>query len=157
MKKKKITYGVYGMMEYHTVVKLGGKIPKKIAFSDGSMTAIGTSPATYTTDDIVVQHAIENSEDYTRGLVKLVKEINLEDELPIERNPEPEPEPEAESEEKEEVVEQSEPALEKKVFACRDDARDYLETTFGVARTKLHKTESIIAAGKENGIEIVIE
>ena len=60
MKKKRITYGVYGMMEYQTIIKIG-RATLKVLFTDGSMTAIGQNPAKYTTSDFLVQRAIENS------------------------------------------------------------------------------------------------
>ena len=58
MNKKKITYGVSGMMEYQAVVKVGKK-NVSINFSDGSISAMGTNPATFTTSNIIIQNAIE--------------------------------------------------------------------------------------------------
>lgn len=82
MKKKKITYGVSGMMEYQAVIKVGKK-NVSINFSDGSMSAMGTNPATFTTDNIIIQNAIEASNDYKRGRIAIVNEIVLDEELPI--------------------------------------------------------------------------
>ncbi len=87
MKKKRITYGVYGMMEYESVVKIG-KARMKVRFTDGSMTSYGQNPALYTTSDFLVQHAIANSSDFKRGLIKVVRAIDLDEDVHIERNPE---------------------------------------------------------------------
>ena len=47
MKKKRITYGVSGMMEYQCIIRFG-KNTLKVTFTGGSMNAIGVTPATYT-------------------------------------------------------------------------------------------------------------
>ena len=86
MKKKRITYGVYGMMEYQSIIKIG-RATLKVLFSDGSMTAFGQNPAKYTTSDFLVQRAIENSSDFKRGRISVVSSIELDEEVRIERNP----------------------------------------------------------------------
>lgn len=84
MKKKRITYGVRGMMEYQAVVKVGKK-SVNILFSDGSVSAMGTNPATFTTDNIIIQIAIENSNDFKRGRIEIVNTIELDEELKVVR------------------------------------------------------------------------
>lgn len=86
MKKKRITYGVYGMMEYQTIIKIG-RATLKVLFTDGSMTAIGQNPAKYTTSDFLVQRAIENSIEFKKGRIQVVDTIELDEEVRIERNP----------------------------------------------------------------------
>lgn len=86
MKKKRITYGVYGMMEYQSIIKIG-RATLKVLFTDGSITAIGQNPAKYTTSDFLVQHAIENSSEFKRGRITVVDTIELDEEVRIERNP----------------------------------------------------------------------
>lgn len=86
MKKKRITYGVHGMMEYQSIIKIG-RATLKVLFTDGSMTAIGQNPAKYTTSDFLVQHAIENSNEFKRGRITVVDTIELDEEVRIERNP----------------------------------------------------------------------
>ena len=86
MKKKRITYGVHGMMEYQSIIKIG-RATLKVLFTDGSMTAIGQNPAKYTTSDFLVQHAIENSSEFKRGRITVVDTIELDEEVRIERNP----------------------------------------------------------------------
>lgn len=86
MKKKRITYGVYGMMEYQTIIMIG-RATLKVLFTDGSMTSIGQNPAKYTTSDFLTQHAIENSSDFKRGRIQVVNTIELDEDVRIERNP----------------------------------------------------------------------
>lgn len=86
MKKKRITYGVYGMMEYQAIIKIG-RATLKVLFTDGSMTSIGQNPAKYTTSDFLTQHAIENSSDFKRGRIQVVNTIELDEDVCIERNP----------------------------------------------------------------------
>lgn len=86
MKKKRITYGVYGMMEYQTIIKIG-RATLKVLFTDGSMTAIGQNPAKYTTSDFLVQRAIENSSEFKKGRIQVVDTIELDEDVRIERNP----------------------------------------------------------------------
>ena len=86
MKKKRITYGVYGMMEYQAIIKIG-RATLKVMFTDGSITAMGQNPAKYTTSDFIVQHAIENSSDFKKGRIHVVNTIELDEEVRIERNP----------------------------------------------------------------------
>ena len=86
MKKKRITYGVYGMMEYQAIIKIG-RATLKAMFTDGSITAMGQNPAQYTTSDFIVQHAIENSSDFKKGRIHVVNTIELDEEVRIERNP----------------------------------------------------------------------
>lgn len=86
MKKKRITYGVYGMMEYQAIIKIG-RATLKVLFTDGSMTSIGQNPAKYTTSDFLTQHAIEDSSDFKRGRIQVVNTIELDEDVRIERNP----------------------------------------------------------------------
>lgn len=169
MKKKKITYGVSGMMEYQAVIKVG-RNNMKVLFSDGSVSAIGVNPATFTTENFMVQHAIENSSDFKRGRIKVVNTIELQEELRIERNGvQPAPDvpdsvlipvteistaPTDRNAEKEIDLESGSTTIQVE-FSCNDDAKDYLEQTFGFVRSKLHNREDIVAAGKTHGVDII--
>lgn len=86
MKQKRITYGVYGMMEYQAVIKVG-RSKMKVQFADGSVSAVGVSPATFSTTNLMVQTAIEMSEQFKRGLIKVVNTTELDKEVKIIRNP----------------------------------------------------------------------
>lgn len=191
MKKKRITYGVSGMMEYQAVIKVG-RNNMKVLFTDGSISAMGVNPATFTTENYMVQHAIENSTDFKRGRIKVVNTIELKEELRIERNsvkpaaevpspnsaptpapisaksvdapvkedenaPDTQADNEVEAEDNEAAPEDNEaaPANTQVEFSCNDDAKDYLEQTFGFVRSKLRNREDIVAAGKARGVDII--
>ena len=160
-------------MEYQAVIKVG-RNNMKVLFSDGSVSAMGVNPATFTTENFMVQHAIENSTDFKRGRIKVVNTIELDEELRIERNkaenaPETPaapvmgqsvvtaPEEPAEHEEagtNSDSDTETAPATQVE-FSCNDDAKDYLEQTFGYVRSKLRNREDIIAAGKAHGVDII--
>lgn len=148
------------------------------------MNAIGVTPATYTTSSFLIQQAIENSNEFKRGRIRIVRTIELDEEIHIERpkpataiaersNPAPtakaekapEPTEDAEVAEvnaedgatSEEQPEESAPTapLTQVEFSCNDDAKDYLEQTFGYVRSKLRNREDIINAGKSHNVEII--
>ncbi len=152
------------MMEYQAVIKVG-RNNMKVNFSDGSVSAMGVNPATFTTENFMVQHAIENSSDYKRGRIKTVNVIELNEDLCIESNnaevktenetaevSEAKAGSEDTSTETEPV--EAEPAIEVE-FACNDDAKDYLEQSFGYVRSKLRNREDIINAGKAHNVTII--
>lgn len=85
MKKKKITYGVYGLIEWHTQLSLG-KARVKASFTGGSLTTQGIVPATLMTDDPVVQMAIEKSLAYRTGKIRKVRERQTNEDISVERN-----------------------------------------------------------------------
>lgn len=73
------------MMEFQAVIKVG-RNNMKIHFSDGSLSAMGNNPAKYTTDNYMVQHAIENSSEYKRGLIRLLNTVEMPGEVKVLRN-----------------------------------------------------------------------
>lgn len=178
MKKKKKTYGVSGMMEYQAVIKIG-RSTMKVLFTDGSMNAMGMNPATYTTENLMVQNAIENSDQFKRGRIKVVSVIDLDEEVQIMHNAVKEvkevkadeeveapdgtdqsivsdksEQPEESGEETTEA-EVGNPSMTEMEFDNNDDAKDYLEQTFGCVRSKLRNREDIKAAGEANGVKII--
>ncbi len=76
MKKRKTTYGVYGLIEWGARIPFG-KGCVQISFSGGSKTPNGIIPATYTTDNPVIQLAIEQSPDFRAGKIRSVRTIPL--------------------------------------------------------------------------------
>lgn len=161
MKKKRITYGVSGMMEYQCIIRFG-KNALKVTFTGGSMNAIGVTPATFTTDSFLIQQAIENSGEYKRGRIRIVGETELDEEVCIERASAAPEKTEAEKAESmadiadiADIADASDVAMTEVEFSCNDDAKDYLEQTFGCVRSKLRNREDIIGAGKAHNVEII--
>ncbi len=183
MKKKVITYGVYGMMEYQTVIKMG-KSSLKVNFSDGSINSFGQNPAKFTTKNFMIQHAIEHSYDFRRGLIQIINEHELDEEVQISHNPvaiEPEfgdevVEPKVEDvvsggtdgledtevsdvtedtdAEVSDVTEGAESSETEVEFSTNDEAKQYLESQFGVQRSKLRTRADIEKAGMQYGVKI---
>ena len=185
MKKKRITYGVPGMMEFETVIMVGRK-PEKLLFSEGSVNSLGNYPARLTTDSLLLQLSIEKSKQFKTGLIKRLKVVELDEEINVGMNPptlsqpmtdenkngnknvsspvnEAAPEDAIETDaapepysEAEEIEEKGEKEGPLRVeFEINDDAKDYLEKNFGAVKSRLHNREEIIAFGKENGVDIV--
>lgn len=182
MKKKRITYGVRGMMEYQALISVG-KATLRILFTDGSMNSLGAHPAKFTTNNFMIQHAIENSADFERGKIQVLHAYELDEDVHIECNhtcakvesdksatvveappatsdtheaeEHPSVENPEESAEKQASTEgKAEKTMTELEFTCNDDAKDYLEENFGVARSKLRSRADIVSAGKENGVDI---
>lgn len=164
------------MMEYQCIIRFG-KNTLKATFTGGSMNAIGVTPATFTTNNFLIQQAIENSNEFKRGRIRVVSTMDLDEELRIERPAIVKKSPvsaviPAEAEEREsyrgedsavveEVTVDSQPEKQENIvamtqveFSCNDDAKDYLEQTFGYIRSKLRNREDIINAGKAHNVEI---
>lgn len=168
MKKKRITYGVAGMMEYQSIIRFG-KNTLKVTFSGGSMNAIGVTPATFTTENFLIQQAIENSGEYRRGRIRTVSTVELDEEVRIERAraagavvaeksvaaPAEAAKAEAETPDTPDTAEAADAGKTQVEFSCNDDAKDYLEQTFGYVRSKLRNREDIVNAGKAHGVEII--
>lgn len=159
MKKKRITYGVRGMMEYQTEIYIG-KTRMKLTFTDGAMSGTGNVPARFTTDNIIMQNAIERSPEFKRGRIEKVCELELNEDLCIERNQRNISEEQTDGEDKEPAEEVSKKSadvkddIEVKEFSCNDDAKDYLSDMHGYERAKLRNREDIVKAGKSVGVDI---
>lgn len=185
MKKTKTTYGVYNLIEWHALLRLG-KATVKVHFSGGSITTQGVTPATFTTEDPVIQFAIERSPEFRNGKIKVVRRATLNEVVEIEcnvpkainsvpsPNPAPNPAPipteattapvvesetahdtQADNETEAEDKGEDAPATTQIEFSCNDDAKDYLEQIFGFVRSKLRNREDIINAGKAHNVEII--
>lgn len=72
MKLYKKKYGVFGLLEYHAVLPLGGG-SVRVDFKHGSISARGIDPATFTTENEVVQQLIEDSDKFKSGRIKLIE------------------------------------------------------------------------------------
>ena len=178
MKKKRITYGVYGMMQYQTDVYVG-KSKVRIEFEDGSTTAYGVIPAQFTTDNIMIQFAIEASADFKKGKIKRIKTDILNEELVVGRNTvvdehkeetvetkeatvakadgvtETEERNPTEEDQKPEATEEGENVgVEYLEFEGNNEAREYLVKRFGISSTKVRTRAEIIEFGKAYGLDI---
>lgn len=132
------TYGVYRLMELTISIKLG-KRTLDIPFTGGIASNRGVTPATYTTQNPVIQLAIEHSAPFRNGRVKIVKEIKVEE--PVAALP------------AKEVVGNMEGGSKVVVqVACLDDARDYLMMHFDIAASKLRTKQAVLDSAETNGV-----
>lgn len=85
MKARRKTYGIYGYIEYQAVINVGqNKI--KIPFTGGTVSAFGTTPATFETDNLVAQISIEHSPEYRSGKISLLRDVELDRDIEIGNN-----------------------------------------------------------------------
>lgn len=172
--KTKTTYGVYNLIEWHALLRMG-KATVKVHFTGGSITTQGVTPATFTTENPVIQFAIENSPEFAGGKIKIVRSVKLKEAVEIESNMADASMPSAATDGGEQATASDEqgaclqvpgeaagesnpeatPAVTQVEFSCNDDAKDYLEQTFGCVRSKLHNREDIVNAGKSCNVEII--
>lgn len=79
MKSKK-TYGAYGFVEWNVAIPLNGTF-LNVPFKGGSFTELGVNPASFQTENPILQIAIENSIQFKDGRIKMIKETpSFEDE-----------------------------------------------------------------------------
>lgn len=175
MKKKLIKYGILNMMEYHMTVSVG-KSKVNVIFTGGSSNAASVVPASFTTDNLMLQIAIQNCRDFKRGLIKIIKTTELDEEVPILRNSREkgdelsgkgDEEPTATDFLKTQPSQSDVPTatdneppatgneLKEVKVNVNDDAKEYLETNFGVNRSKLLNRETIQKIAAEHGIVFI--
>ena len=141
------TYGVLGLLEWNALIP-AGRAHLRIMFSGGALTAYGTTPATYSTKDAMVQQIIERSKYFKEGRIILLKEYVLDE-------PKEEATPVADeaTSAPEEATKLPTAELEKVEVTCLDDAKDYLSEHFGCRNIRTWSDANKKAA--EHGIEFV--
>jgi len=70
------TYGIDGLLEWHGIIECGGA-KMKVDFTNGSVTAYGVAPASFTTENEMTQFFIENSKQFKGGRIRIVRSIEL--------------------------------------------------------------------------------
>lgn len=157
------TYGINGLLEWHGFINHNG-VSMQLHFTNGSMTAHGVAPATFTSKNEVTQHFIENSDQFKNGRIRLVRAVPIpgteNDDKPAGRqvhSTDTENRPkEGEGAEGEVTGGEGAGKVQVKVSSV-EDAKDYLVEHFGIAGSKLRTRAACIAAGEENGIEFIWE
>lgn len=72
------------MMEYQTIVRVG-KNSVKVNFSGGSISNGCMQPARFSTKNLIIQNAIETSDEFMKGRIRLEKAIGLNEEIKVEK------------------------------------------------------------------------
>jgi len=147
------TYGINGLLEWYGTIEFGS-MRVRASFTNGSVTAYGVAPATYDTDNELVQFIIENSKDFINGKIFLVNktEVFVADEVKDE-NAENNVSESAE----EEYAEESHEGIVVEV-ADKNEAIEYLKEHYGneYTATKLRSKSAFDSACKECGVVFVM-
>ena len=72
------TYGVSGLMDWTTQIKVG-KATLNVHFVGGALTAYGVTPAKYSTANPIFQNVIENSDYFKSGRIQLLDTMEVAD------------------------------------------------------------------------------
>ena len=65
------TYAIYGLMEYLARIPVGGTCVE-VHFTGGQLSGFGIRPATYSTDDPVLQRLIERSQHFRTRRIQIL-------------------------------------------------------------------------------------
>ena len=153
MMREMKTYGVYGLMDWQPIIRVG-RAKFCPLFTGGGATAYGQTPAKYATSNEVCQRIIENSDYFKSGHIKLLYSNEIEEAKDLEVC--------AEShDDGAEYVEKVFPSMGdaayvEKVFPSMGDAASYVADSFGTPKSKLRTRDAIVSAGKAHNVNIKI-
>ena len=71
----KATYGVSGMMEWVALIPTRSNL-LRVRFSGGSLSGYGVTPATFSTENEVMMHIIEQSAYFRQGRIRLISKCD---------------------------------------------------------------------------------
>lgn len=149
------TYGINGLLEWHGTLHTGNT-RMNVSFRGGTVTGYGVAPAMFTTKDEFTQYVIENSEQYKKKRIFLVRERvvpgteNTQTQKPQETEevvdtPVTVDSPSTEADAEEKTVEVTD----------WDDAREYLANNCGVARRYMRSHAAVLQYAAENNVKFV--
>lgn len=140
MMREMKTYGVYGLMDWQPIIRVG-RAKFCPLFTGGGATAYGQTPAKYATSNEVCQRIIENSDYFKSGHIKLLYSNEIE-----------------ETKDSEVCAESHDDGAEyvEKVFPSMGDAASYVADSFGTPKSKLRTRDAIVSAGKAHNVNIKI-
>lgn len=153
------TYGTKSFMEWQALISVG-KARVSVPFTGGTLSAGGISPATYTTNNKVLQKVIEGSTYFRSGKIYLVRQIA-----------EPEKEEGGDRKKERERLQGSiasdlsdktdksgsvnSASVKQVEVSDLDAAKEYLMETFGLRASDLRSKVAILNAAKAHGVELV--
>lgn len=140
MMREMKTYGVYGLMDWQPIIRVG-RAKFCPLFTGGGATAYGQTPAKYATSNEVCQRIIENSDYFKSGHIKLLYSNEIE-----------------EAKDLEVCAKSHDDGAEyvEKVFPSMGDAASYVADSFGTPKSKLRTRDAIVSAGKAHNVNIKI-
>lgn len=145
MMREMKTYGVYGLMDWQPIIRVG-RAKFCPLFTGGGATAYGQTPAKYATSNEVCQRIIENSDYFKSGHIKLLYSNEIySNEI-------------EEAKDLEVCAESHDDGAEyvEKVFPSMGDAASYVADSFGTPKSKLRTRDAIVSAGKAHNVNIKI-
>lgn len=154
MKKKIKTYGAHGYVEWMACLKVG-RASLSVNFTGGSITTQGVIPASYTTDNSMIQTMIEHSDEYASGKIRLVRQCDSSEDLVVMSNKRGACPADSQVVTKEADEKASENASESsalKVSGLRE-AASYLHDHHGIALRKLTTQAAVDAAAEQFGVK----
>jgi hypothetical protein len=143
-------YEIKNYSEYIINVSVG-KRTFSIPFTGGALTNQGSIPASYSTNNEIIQYAIEHSRYFAIGIVYLAQEIKTEEVKPIRQNLQQTPQPatkKSSGEEKE---------IKKVKVSDLQEAKNYLVENYNVSSLSLRGEKSIMEQAKIFGVEFIID
>lgn len=156
----KKVYGVIGLMEWIAVIK-AGLTTIKVRFSGGYPSANGIIPAEFSTENPMIQHAIENSGYYKSGKIKFLRmygsavdeKYKPQHNIPKTCLPQDGTAPKA----AEEPADEAPPAEEKETVELERlaDAAALLNERFGIPTSRVKTKDIAKELGAANGVNIV--
>ena len=154
MMREMKTYGVYGLMDWQPIIRVG-RAKFCPLFTGGGATAYGQTPAKYATSNEVCQRIIENSDYFKSGHIKLLYSNEIEEAKDFKLLYSNEIE---EAKDLEVCAESHDDGAEyvEKVFPSMGDAASYVADSFGTPKSKLRTRDAIVSAGKAHNVNIKI-
>lgn len=153
MEIEKKTYGVYDLVEWLVEIVMGG-VRFRLNFSGGAVTTSGVTPATYTTEDPIVQLAVERSEHYLSGRIRLIRSTGTGREVKVGGCEAAEAAEVAEGEEGDDGEDGTD-GLERIEVATAADAREWLRSHHGIATSRMRSKAIIAETGRSLGVLFV--
>lgn len=143
-------YEIKNYSEYIINVSIG-KRTFSIPFTGGALTNQGSIPASYSTNNEIIQYAIEHSRYYAIGIVYLAQEIKTEEVKPIRQNLQQNPQPATKRSSGEEKT------IKKIKVSDLQEAKNYLMENYPISGLSLRGEKSIMEQAKIVGIEFIID
>lgn len=134
----KKTYGLKGLVEWFCEVE-SGSAKFRFPFTGGAITAIGITPAEFTTDNPVKQYVIEHSSYYQSGKIYVLRneDITVTD---------------AERKQIAEAPVASNDDLQVIQVTCTEDAKQYMREHYGCNAADVRSKLQITRLAAEKGI-----
>ena len=144
-------YEIKNYSEYVIDVSVG-KRNFSIPFTGGALTNQGSIPASYSTNNGIIQYAIEHSRYFALGIVYIAQEVKTDEEIKkLAQSSQPTPQPatkRSSGEEKE---------IKKVKVSDLQEAKNYLMENYPISGLLLRGEKSIMEQAKIVGIEFIID